>query len=87
MAAVDTSARTMLNDHGRALRQFLALVRRLDRRGPGLTLSSERGHQMCFTTVPFPGTANALKGEDHADASVSTQGAWLLAAPALLSTQ
>lgn len=44
MAAVDTSARTMLNDHGRALCQFLALVRRLDRRRPGLTLSSERGH-------------------------------------------
>lgn len=34
----------MFNDHGRALRQFLALVHRLDRRSPGLTLSSERGH-------------------------------------------
>lgn len=34
----------MLNDHGRALRQFLALVHRLDRRSSGFTLSSERGH-------------------------------------------
>ncbi|MDW1977512.1 hypothetical protein, partial [Vibrio sp. Vb1980] len=36
---------------------------------------------------PSQGQPTALKGEDHADASVSTQGAWLLAAPALLSTQ
>lgn len=34
----------MLNNHGRALRQFLALVRRLHSRGPGLTFSSERSH-------------------------------------------
>lgn len=50
MAAVHASARTMLNDHGRALRQFLALVHRLHRRGPRLTLSSVGGrypHSVC----------------------------------------
>lgn len=38
----------MLNDHGRALRQFLALVHRLHRRGPRLTLSSVGGHGTDF---------------------------------------
>ena len=38
----------MLNDHGRSFRQLLALAGRLERRGPGLTLSSERGHGTDF---------------------------------------
>lgn len=42
VAPVDASARAMLNDHRRALRQFLSLVHSLCRRG--LPLSSVRGH-------------------------------------------
>lgn len=42
VAPVDASARAVLNDHRRALRQFLALVHSLCRRG--LPLSSDRGH-------------------------------------------